>query len=213
MHVRLVSNYACRTADTVVSSDVAITVVPMVMPTVSIVAHPGTTISLGQSDTLVAIPSSAGPTPTYQWSVNGINVPGATSAIFVSNIFANGDIVTVRITSSGACGGLIATASVTISVGTGVDQVVKGDLKLMLSPNPNKGAFTVKGTIGTTDDREAIMLVTDMLGQVVYENRITVKDGKVNERINLNNTLANGMYLFQFGMGEEKIAFHFVIGQ
>jgi hypothetical protein len=100
-----------------------------------------------------------------------------------------------------------------MSVGVGVDLVTNKEIELRLQPNPNKGIFTVKGTVGITDQREAFIEVTDMLGQVVYEAKVEIRDSMVNERIELNNTLANGTYLLHFRMGGDKAVFHFVIGQ
>lgn len=209
--VKLYSSHPCRLIDSVVSAPVTITVSPVVTPSVTIVAHPGLVISPGQSDTLVTFVSNAGSTPTYQWSINGVTIPGATNATFVSSTFANGDVVTVQVTSSGLCSGLIASASVTISVGVGVDQVTNKAMDLRLSPNPNKGVFSVTGSIGSVSDGEAFIQVTDMLGQIVYESKVTVRGGKVDERIELNNTLANGTYLLRFGMGMEQAQFHFIL--
>ena len=209
--VKLYSSHPCRLIDSVVSAPVTITVSPVVTPSVTIVAHPGLTIAPGQSDTLVTFVSNAGSTPTYQWSINGVAIPGATNATFIRNTFVNGDVVTVQVTSSGLCSGLVASASVTISVGVGVDQVTNKSIDLRLSPNPNKGVFFVAGSVGTVPDGEAFIQVTDMLGQVVYESKVNVRAGKVDERIELSNNLANGTYLLRFGMGVEQAQFHFIL--
>ncbi len=208
--VRMVSNHPCRITDTAISSTSTITVAPMVVPSVDIIAHPGTTISPGQSDTLYAIATNAGPSPTYQWSINSVNVPGATSSIFISSTFSDGDIVTVRVTSSGICAGLIAARSLTITIGVGVDEVVKGKTDLRLMPNPNKGTFVVSGTV-SEQSGDGFIEVTDLLGQVVYRRTTTVKDGRVEQAVELDKSLANGMYIMRLGIGEEIAVIHFVL--
>jgi hypothetical protein len=55
--------------------------------------------------------------------------------------------------------------------------------------------------------------VTNMLGQVVYSSEVTAKGGVINERIELNNTLANGMYLLNLSNGSDRKVFHFVVKQ
>ena len=71
----------------------------------------------------------------------------------------------------------------------------------------------MKGTLGSTDDVEATLEVTDVLGQVVYHGKVTAYGGRLNETITLNNTLANGMYMLSIQSGTEHKVFHFVIEQ
>ncbi|MES2704259.1 MAG: T9SS type A sorting domain-containing protein [Bacteroidota bacterium] len=210
------STYPCRYADSVRSTSVVMNVTPIVAPTVTIVAHPGLIITAGQTDTLVAIVTGGGTAPVYVWKINGVVVSGATTATFISNTLHNGDIVSCHVTTTGPCGGATGTNSVHITVTgggtTGVNQVTAGmDVKLM--PNPNKGAFTIKGDIGTGTDDEVNIEVTDMLGQVVYRNVLTAKQGQVNEQVQLSNTLANGMYILNLRSGSNTKSINFVIGQ
>ncbi len=78
-------------------------------------------------------------------------------------------------------------------------------------PNPNNGAFTVKGTLGTLQDEEVSLEVTDVLGQVIYTSKVMVHGGKINEKVSMNNTFANGMYMLTVHSGSENKVFHFVI--
>ena len=84
---------------------------------------------------------------------------------------------------------------------------------LSLLPNPNKGTFTVKGTLGSMDDEEVTLEVTDVLGQVLYKEKVTAHAGKINETITISNTLANGMYMLNLRSNTEKMVFHFVLEQ
>ncbi len=80
-------------------------------------------------------------------------------------------------------------------------------------PNPNKGAFAVKGSMGTTQDVEVTLEVTDVLGQVIYNSKVNATGGKINEVISLNSVLANGMYMLNVRSATERQVFHFVIAQ
>ena len=86
---------------------------------------------------------------------------------------------------------------------------------LTILPNPNKGTFVVKGTLGSPDsyrdDEEVTLEVTDVLGQVIYKTKVTAQGGRLNETITLNNTLANGMYMLNVHSAAEKMTFHFVV--
>ncbi|GAA4466461.1 hypothetical protein GCM10023093_20650 [Nemorincola caseinilytica] len=211
VRVTLYSSHPCRTADSVVSSDATIAVVPLVSPSVTLTASPGTTISPGQTVTLTATAAGAGPAPVYQWSLNSVPMPGATTNTLVRSSFVNGDLVTVRVTSSGSCAGLIAARSVTITVGVGVNNTVSGKMDLRLMPNPNRGTFSIRGTANNGLSNEATVEVVDILGQVVYKGSADIRDGQVDKQIVLDNSLANGMYLLRFALGGETTTFHFTL--
>jgi len=183
------------------------------IPVVSIAAHPGTDVGVGQRDTLIAQVTGGGPDVTYQWFVNGNVVPGATGDTFAFNIYYNTDSLTCQVTSHGLCGDYTRSQSVFITLhNVGISQVTTGsDIKLM--PNPNKGTFTIKGTLGTAADEEVSIEVTDMLGQVVYQDKIIAPGGSINKQIQLNSSLANGMYLLNLRSGAQENVFHFVVEQ
>jgi len=80
-------------------------------------------------------------------------------------------------------------------------------------PNPNKGEFTIKGSLGVNTDEEVSLELTDVLGQVIYKNKVTAKNGKLNEHIQLVNTIANGMYMLILHSDGVNEVFHVVIEQ
>jgi hypothetical protein len=51
------------------------------------------------------------------------------------------------------------------------------------------------------------------LGQVVYTSNVSLNNGLLNERIQIANTMANGMYLLNITAGGERKALHFVVKQ
>lgn len=57
----------------------------------------------GQQLQFTAIPTTGGTNPTYQWTVNGTNVTGATGVNFSTSNLQNGDEVRVRMTSNSQC--------------------------------------------------------------------------------------------------------------
>jgi len=185
---------------------------PVLHPVVSISEHPGTYLAPGAYDTLVATVSNAG-TPTYQWTINGGEVSGATNPTFVYNHFFNNDLVSCIVTSNGTCGGYSSSESVTITLrNVGVQQVATVSSDIKLAPNPNKGIFNITGTLGATDE-EATLTITDMAGQVVYSKGITANSGVLNEHIQLGNTIANGMYLLTVHSATQNTVLHMVVTQ
>jgi len=203
------SNFNCRLADNVFSAPIALTVQNPVLPTVSVVSSAGTIVAPGQSVTFTASATHAGPNPMYQWVINSVPVHGATNATFTTNTLNNRDSVSCAVT--GICD-MVGFNSLIVSVRTtSVKQITSsgGDVKLV--PNPNKGDFSLKGTLGTSVDEEATIEITDMIGQVVYSNKVMTHGGNIDEHIRLNSSLANGMYILNLRSGSENTVFHFVI--
>jgi uncharacterized protein YjdB len=90
-----------------------------------------------------------------------------------------------------------------------------GDMptSIVLIPNPNKGAFTIKGNLETMQNEDVQIDIVDMLGHIVHRATYTAIDGKLNERIELSTNLANGMYLLNLTSGKGNAVIHFVIEQ
>ncbi|MCD6012937.1 MAG: C-terminal target protein [Flavipsychrobacter sp.] len=207
------SNYRCRLRDSAVGSPIIMSVSAPATPVVTINATPGLNISAGYPLALTATASNAGSTPTYQWKVNGIAVAGAVGETYINNTYEDGDQVTCEVSSSGTCAGIMGSKTVTVRIiGVGVNDVntLTSDIKLL--PNPNKGTFTLKGTWGVATDAVTVE-ITNMLGQVIYSNNVAISNGTIDERIQLSNTLANGMYLLNLRSGSGSKVFHLVVEQ
>ena len=83
-------------------------------PSVSITSN-STTLCSGALAVFTASPVNGGITPTYQWRVNGSNV-GTNAATFSSSTLANGDQVSVELTSNAPCATSSTAVSNTINV-------------------------------------------------------------------------------------------------
>jgi hypothetical protein len=99
--VEMTSSEACADPQTAPSNEITITT-QSVVPSVSITST-ATSICAGEGITFIALPVNGGANPTYQWKINGVDVPGQTAATFTSNSLSDGDKVTVVLTSSEAC--------------------------------------------------------------------------------------------------------------
>jgi len=211
----MTSNYHCRLANTATSSHIDMIVDLNTTPVVTITANPGLSIVTGETVEFTATVTGAGSAPTYQWLVNNVPVPGATGPTFSSATLNNSDVVTCQVLSSGGCSGNLGSGTATIHVrsNVGVQQITSTGGDVQLLPNPNKGIFTVKGTLGTTADEEVSLEVTDLLGQVIYNSKVMVHNGEINEKIQLSNTIANGMYILNLRSDSDNKVFHMVIEQ
>jgi len=84
------------------SNTILINVSSSVAPLVNLGVS-ATKICTGTPVNFIAIPTNGGISPTYQWKLNGNIIPGVTGSTYQSSTLANGDHVTVTMTSSLAC--------------------------------------------------------------------------------------------------------------
>jgi gliding motility-associated-like protein len=79
--------------------------VPTPPPTLTIAVQPGGPVCPGEPLTFnIASVTDAGPTPEYQWQVDGTDVAGATGTVFTSTTLREGQIVTLRLRTTNNCG-------------------------------------------------------------------------------------------------------------
>jgi len=78
-----------------------LTINPQLTPSVTISANPSNNICAGTNVTFTASITNGGPTPTYQWKVNNVNV--ATTATYSTSTLNNNDQVKCVITSNAPC--------------------------------------------------------------------------------------------------------------
>lgn len=205
----ITSNYMCRTADTTHSATTVLSVLSPVLPTVGLSVAPGTTIAAGQTCTLTATASNAGTSPTYQWLINNVPVAGATSSVFVSNTFSNGDIVTCVVASSGICSGVTNFNStiITVLAPGGVSQIETASVRLL--PNPNNGSFAITGIPAAWASEDVTLIITNTLGQKVYER--TQRPSGNTLQAGIDGALPDGMYLATLKTGTGRMSVNFIV--
>lgn len=212
VYCKMASTFACRSYDTATSLTITMTADAPYIPLITISASPGLVIAAGQYDTLTATVVGGGSSPTYQWMVDGVDVPGAVSPVFIANTFTDYDSITCKVTGSGACAITTFESVFLTIVSDGVTDASKG-MRLSIFPNPNNGTFKIKGFAGTMKDEEVTLEITDMLGQVIFSRNTMAKAGKIDETVTVSNTLANGMYMLNLRTQGETRSFHFIMEQ
>lgn len=112
--VSLISNSTCANTLNAVSPPVVMVVNPFVSPTVTISASPSTPVCSGTNITFNTNVVNGGATPTYQWMLNGSNIAGANASTFSSSTLANGNSISVAVSSNAACPGSTSNSIVTV---------------------------------------------------------------------------------------------------
>ena len=98
----MTSTATCASPTTATSNAITLTVNPLVTPADTITAS-ATTVCANQSVTFTSHIGNGGSNPTYQWKNGNTNINGATSSTYVSATPANGDVITLVITSNANC--------------------------------------------------------------------------------------------------------------
>ena len=187
----MVSNYLCVTPGDTSIKTIGISVDPVIQ--VTVVATPGNLITVGSYDTFFAQVANAGYSPTYQWKLNGIDIPGAVNSSYSCNWLANKDSVSCVVTTGYGtpCEGVEGFNWVIMEVAPeGVASI--GNIgSLALVPNPNNGAFRLTGS----ERGSAIsVIVTDVLGRKIWEGDLAQSTSKLDQDIKLPTTVPDGNY-------------------
>jgi hypothetical protein len=99
--VVLTSSETCVSGNPANSNTISITVSSSTTPTVSVVASESAICS-GESVTFTATSTIGGPSPVYEWLLNGSTV-GTNAPTYTSATLSNNDVVSVEMTSNSAC--------------------------------------------------------------------------------------------------------------
>ncbi len=128
IQVTMTSNVACASADSVTGAD-TMTVFPNAFPVVAIVATPSLEVCKGFPAVLTVAPLYGGPSPTYTWNKDGVNVASGSSYTFVPVL---GDTVYCTMMSDYRC--RLADSAVSTTVSMIVDSPVTPYIAIIPSP-------------------------------------------------------------------------------
>ncbi len=127
----------------------------------------------------------------YQWFLGNTSIANDTNQQFT--IPGNG-CYHVEITDSNGC----KSKSDSICFTTGINEVSSSH-SIVIYPNPNDGNFVLDYHLATAN---AVFVVTDLTGRVVFKNELVGNAGK--ERIDISS-LCNGMYFYQVMTANETL--------
>lgn len=181
-----------------------LTVLPTVNPTVSINANPGNNVTDGTAVTFTATPGNAGTNPVYVWKRNNVNITGATSATWTGiagTDFANGDEISLSMTSNAACVNPATANSNKIQMTVqGVNiKPTKVPKEIDLFPNPTKDKITIKGI-----SMPGTLTLYDITGK-----KLMVVKVNANEIVLIDlKGFASGVYTINFSGAQDSIQWH-----
>lgn len=120
---------------------------------------------------------------SYTWTLPGGWTGTSTSNTISATIGSSSGQVAVA--AKNCCGSSQpVTLDVNVSVCTGIKEELKNGTQFIISPNPNKGSFTIKGTATENSKLE----IYNNLGQLVYSKLLEKAEEKIETK------LSNGVY-------------------
>lgn len=168
----------------------------------------GSTVIIGTSTTYAC----ATPGGTWSSSSTAIATIGSGSGIVTGR---TAGVVTITY-SLPAGSGCYSTRTLTVTPLSGLRQGRGGTItsnRISIYPNPNRGAFTIEGTVGqVAEEREqdVWLQVTDMHGREVYAKQTTTVNGRLEERVELTN-IASGVYFVTVHLQDEVTTLYVVV--
>lgn len=157
--------------------------------------------------------SNGGSNPTYQWTKNNMDIPGATGNTYSTKTetdLQTGDEICVRMTSNANCAippSVVSCIQVNIEMGIGR---MKENGVFHLYPNPNNGRLTLKGK--TIAGEFLTMQVVNVAGQVVYEEQLKPEIGELDKELDVTH-LSDGVYMLKVTDSQGLSVIKFIVNR
>jgi hypothetical protein len=164
--------------------------------TITVLVNPGLPSVTEVMDSLICSPSYA----AYQWYLNGVAIPGATSQNY--NFTANGNYY-VEVFNNLGC----SSVSVVFAVNdVGVSEYEKAIL-LNIYPNPTSNNLTMEYLLQKADNVKINLM--NIAGQIIYSEQVNALAGK-NKMTIFTTQVPAGIYYLQIITNENIVTKKFV---
>jgi hypothetical protein len=201
----------CKNGPVVPSSTISMNVSPTIIPLVSITSNVGSGSIEGDNITFQS--STNAPGVAYQWNINNAPVNSANASTFTTSALKNGDSVNLVLTAVDSCikPGTATSNMIVMTLAVGVKNVEEIVTDIRLVPNPNNGNFTLRGTLlPGTNPEDAYVEILNALGAVIYKEPLPVSNNKFEQQIQLNDKIANGLYMVRINIAGHNQSIRFI---
>ncbi|MGB4928936.1 MAG: T9SS type A sorting domain-containing protein, partial [Chitinophagales bacterium] len=139
---------------------------------------------------------------TFQWYKGATPLAGAITNKY--NATTTGNYKCQQIDASGCIG--------TSKVFAVVNTCREGDLLdfshaetvINLYPNPNNGVFTLSVSTDIVQAATAQIRITNIIGELIYEDETQLTDGAIEKEINITSGLASGIYIVVININQTQ---------
>lgn len=173
-----------------------ITTTLLTLPAATVTPSGNNTICSGTTLTMNA---PAGTGYTYQWIKGATNINGAILSNYTTSVAG---YYRVLVTAPNGCTRKSAKTQVSV-----INCLRESDDDMALGLQAVQMPFqsTLELNVATSSDRQSRIVVTDLQGQLIYEQHIKANKELINISIN-SETWANGMYLVNFYNADEVMS-------
>ena len=208
---QVTSNTACPLVPTVMSNTVTMNVISNA-PVVHIYASPGSNVPAGTTVILNSLIYNGGIGPLYQWKKNNVDIPGATSSVYLIPNVTSSDTLTLEVISTMECTTPAFATSNMLVIQTNVGTTTIAGLSddLTIYPNPNTGIFSLQGTINHGQPSVASIEVVNPLGQVIYTSQTLMTGNELSKDFDLAN-VPTGVYLLRINCEGQSKTLRFAV--
>lgn len=166
-------------------------------PAASIQAISGLDLCGTISLTLKAVGGSG--LSTYTWQKDGSTLTGITSRSIIVN---EPGAYTVTITNASGCSTASAPAEVIKSCRLNNSHEEAAN-SMRLYPNPTSGNFIIDMNVTNCSSTDATIMVTNTLGQNIYEQRVNLSNDNLRKEIHFNQAVQEGNYFVRVIIGDK----------
>lgn len=140
----------------------------------------------------VVLKANGGSGCSYQWKMGSGNVNGATNKNYVATVAGK---YTVEITNANSCSKISTPIEIVKSCKLDESMNEMEQAALLVYPNPTNGAFVIELHDATKISATVEIQLLNLLGQSVYQNRIQMSNGLLQQELMFNANIAAGTYL------------------
>ncbi len=207
---RMTNNGSCLLKDTAYSPSRAFAVRLKEGPSVTISATPGLDIKAGTQATCTATAILGGTAPVYHWYKNSTVVDSGATYTFTPSLLDN---VFCMLTSNASC---ITTSTVysnqlafNVDTTSPPPPVIPSGAGVY--PNPNHGSFSIKQGIEGPDGMNVNMSVYSVLGKLMDQRVLILKNNAVTTDVSLGRNLPEGVYVVSLAYFTGSKVLYFVV--
>ncbi|MBC8047850.1 MAG: T9SS type A sorting domain-containing protein, partial [Fimbriimonadaceae bacterium] len=187
---------------------VATTVTLLPSPTATITTPDGLDLC---GRTKVRLQANSGSGYTYQWYKNALLISGATTRTYQATTTGSYQVVVTR---SNGCSRTSASKTVVKACRESeLSEDIQYDGKLELYPNPTSDILNVKLQLSDNILDEAIIIIYNMVGEIIYSAPATIIDGVMIENIIFDNSITSGLYIMNIMASEKQFTKQFIINK
>ncbi len=151
----------------------------------------------------VVLQANSGAGYTYQWKKGANNIAGATGISYTATMKATYKVI---VTASNGCSTTSKGTKVTKSCKEGAidEEVIVSALEIY--PNPSAGNFLLALHTNSSAPETADVIITNLLGQIIFEKEIVIINGELNEPVQLDAQPAGNYFVRVICSGKEFAA-------